>query len=238
MAGRMGRIARGPAGVPGSRRADARRATCGGIAVLAAVAVSAVLAGEPRTTVTLASSTARPAADGPGHAVRPGGTTPSPSPEPVFRSVRTYPRVAVPVRLRIPSLGIDTGLQLLGLAADGTIAAPTRWDVAGWYGKGPRPGQPGPAVIVGHVDSRSGPAVFFRLAQASPGAAVLVDRADGSSVRFRVAGRQQVAKSAFPADLVYSPQLATVLRLVTCGGAFDPGTGHYRDNIIVTAVPG
>ena len=234
----MGRIARGRAGVPGPRRADGRRGTCGGIAVLAAIAVSAFLAGGPRTTVTLASSTARPAATGHDHAVQPGGATGSPSAEPGFRSVRTYPQVAVPVRLRIPSLGIDTRLQRLGLAADGTIAVPTRWEVAGWYDKGPRPGQPGPAVIAGHVDSRAGPAVFFRLAQAAPGAAVLVDRADGSSVRFKVSGRLQVAKSAFPADLVYSPQLATVLRLVTCGGAFDPGTGHYRDNVIVTAVPG
>jgi hypothetical protein len=231
MAGRSGWIARASAGVARPRRGDARRGIFGGIAVLAVVAASAGLAAGPRTTVTLASSAARPGAAGPGRA------SPA-SPEPAFRSVRTYPRVAVPVRLRIPSLGIDTRLQRLGLAADGTIAAPTRWEVAGWYARGPRPGQPGPAVIVGHVDSRSGPAVFFRLAQASPGAAVLVDRADGSSVRFRVSGRQQVAKSAFPADLVYSPQLATVLRLVTCGGAFDPGTGHYRDNIIVTAVPG
>jgi hypothetical protein len=237
MAGRTGWITRGSAGAAGLR-GDARRGVCAGIAVLAAIATSAALAAGPRATVTLASSTVRPPSPGPGHAASPGRTTPSPGPEPAFRSVRTYPQVAVPVRLRVPSLGIDTGLQRLGLAADGTIAAPTRWDVAGWYDKGPRPGQPGPAVIVGHVDSRTGPAVFFRLAQASPGAAVLVDRADGSSVHFRVAGRQQVAKSAFPADLVYSPQLATVLRLVTCGGAFDPVTRHYRDNIIVTAVPG
>jgi hypothetical protein len=236
MAGGAGRIARGSAAGVAGLRGSGPRGVCAGIAVLAAIATTAALATGPRATVTLASSSVRPPA-GPGHAA-PGRTTPSPSPEPAFRSVRTYPRVAVPVRLRIPSLGIDTGLQRLGLAADGTIAAPTRWDVAGWYGKGPRPGQPGPAVIVGHVDSRTGPAVFFRLAQAAPGAAVLVDRADGSSVRFRVAGRQQVAKSAFPADLVYSPQLATVLRLVTCGGAFDARTGHYRDNIIVTAVPG
>jgi hypothetical protein len=91
-------------------------------------------------------------------------------------------------------------------------------------------------VIVGHVDSRSGPAVFHRLSEVRPGALVLVDLADGTTARFRVDGRQQVAKSRFPADLVYSPTLQTVLRLVTCGGTFDAGTGHYRDNIIVTAV--
>jgi sortase (surface protein transpeptidase) len=160
----------------------------------------------------------------------------APSHAPTFRSVRTYPAVAEPVRLRIPSIGVRTGLEHLGLAADGTIAAPAEWQTAGWYEKGPRPGQPGPAVIVGHVDSRSGPAVFHRLPELRPGARVLVDLADGTTARFTVDGRQQVAKSQFPADLVYAPTLETVLRLVTCGGAFDAGTGHYRDNIIVTAV--
>jgi sortase (surface protein transpeptidase) len=158
------------------------------------------------------------------------------SPVPTFRSVRTYPAVAEPVRLRIPSIGVETDLQHLGLAADGTIAAPTEWQTAGWYDRGPRPGQPGPAVIVGHVDSRTGPAVFHRLSQLRPGARVLVDLANGTTARFTVTGHQQVAKSQFPTDLVYSPTLERVLRLVTCGGTFDAGTGHYRDNIIVTAV--
>jgi hypothetical protein len=159
-----------------------------------------------------------------------------PSPVPTFRSVRTYPAVAEPVRLRIPAIGVDTGLLHLGLAADGSVAAPTDWQTAGWYDEGPRPGQPGPAVIVGHVDSRSGPAVFYRLPELRPGATVLVDRADGTTARFRVPGHRQVAKSRFPADLVYAPTLDAVLRLVTCGGTFDAGTGHYRDNVIVTAV--
>jgi hypothetical protein len=171
------------------------------------------------------------------HASAVRGTRPvGPSPVPTFRSVRTYPAVAEPVRLRIPSTGVKTDLQQLGLAADGTIAAPTEWQAAGWYDKGPRPGQPGPAVIVGHVDSRSGPAVFYRLPELRPGAKVLVDLADGTTERFRVTGHQQVAKSQFPADLVYSPTLETILRLVTCGGTFDASTGHYRDNVIVTAV--
>jgi sortase (surface protein transpeptidase) len=152
--------------------------------------------------------------------------------------VRSYRRVAVPIRLRIPALGTDTMLERVGQAADATIAAPSRWQVAGWYDKGPRPGQLGPAVIVGHVDSRSGPAVFYRLAELRAGAAVYVDRADGSTVRFRVTGQRQVAKDRFPADLVYSPTLQAELHLMTCGGSFDATTGHYRDNVIVSAVPG
>jgi hypothetical protein len=170
------------------------------------------------------------------HASAVRGAQPGPSPVPTFRSVRTYSAVAEPVRLRIPSIGVTTDLQHLGLAADGTVAAPTEWQTAGWYDQGPRPGQPGPAVIVGHVDSRSGPAVFYRLPELRAGAKVLVDLADGTTARFEVAGHQRVAKSQFPADLVYAPTLETLLRLVTCGGPFDTSTGHYRDNIIVTAV--
>jgi LPXTG-site transpeptidase (sortase) family protein len=155
-----------------------------------------------------------------------------------FRSVRTYTGVAVPVRLRIPSQRINTSLQRLGQEADGTIAAPTEWQVAGWYDEGPRPGQKGPAVIVGHIDSHSGPAVFFRLPELKRGDAVYVDREDGTTVRFRVTGRRQVAKARFPAKAVYSPTLRASLLLITCGGSFDKSVGHYRDNIIVTAVPG
>ena len=86
-----------------------------------------------------------------------------------FRSVRTYQQVAPPVRLRIPALGIDTSLQGLGRAADRTVEAPTDFGVAGWFTGGPRPGQAGPAVILGHVDSRRGPGVFYPLAGITPG---------------------------------------------------------------------
>src|SRR5215204_1968189 len=154
-----------------------------------------------------------------------------------FKSVRTYEAVAAPVRLRIPAAGVDTALERLGRAADRTIAVPSRPEVAGWYAGGPRPGQPGPAVIIGHVDGDSGPAVFFRLAELGRGDTVLVDRADGSTARFRVTRRQQVAKADFPTDAVYAPDLAPSLRLITCGGRVDRTTGHYRDNVIVYAAP-
>jgi sortase (surface protein transpeptidase) len=154
-----------------------------------------------------------------------------------FRSPRTYTPVAVPVRLRIPAIGVDAPLERLGLDVDGTIEAPKQWQDAGWYEAGPRPGQPGPAVLLGHVDSDKRAAVFYRLSGLAPGALVLVDRADRTTARFRIQGRMQVAKSRFPADLVYAPTLAPSLRLVTCGGTFNKHTGHYRDNIVLTAVP-
>ncbi len=162
----------------------------------------------------------------------------TPSDLPTFTSVRRYEGVALPVRLRIPEAGVDTSLIRLGLTAEGWIAAPKEWDVAGWYQGGPRPGQSGQAVIVGHIDSRSGPAVFVDLPRLRIGAAIRVDRQDGTSVSFRVTSRRQVAKDHFPAQEVYAPTLDPSLLLITCGGVFDSATGHYRDNILVTAVPG
>jgi sortase family protein len=157
-----------------------------------------------------------------------------------FRSVRSYAEaaeVAEPVRLRIPAAGVDTSLVRLGRAADGSVEVPARFDVAGWFAEGPRPGQPGPAVVLGHVDSRTGPAVFSRVAALRPDSQVIVDRADGSTVAFRVSGIQRVSKVEFPTDLVYGPTLESSLRLVTCGGSFDRATGTYRDNVIVYADP-
>ena len=160
-----------------------------------------------------------------------------PAPEPPFHSVRSYVDVAEPVRLRIPALEIDSPLTHLGVAPDRTIEVPTDFATAGWFDQGPRPGQPGPAVILGHVDSKAGPAVFYRLARLPVGAEVLVDRSDGSTIGFRVRGTQHVAKAAFPTDLVYAPTLEPALRLVTCGGVFDHSRSSYLDNVIVYADP-
>jgi hypothetical protein len=168
----------------------------------------------------------------PAAALPPPITAPAP-----FRSVRTYRQVALPVRLRIPALQIDTSLQELGRAPDRTVEAPTDFGVAGWFTGGPRPGQAGPAVILGHVDSRRGPGVFYPLAGVAPGTEVHVDRADGSTVTFRVTGVQTVAKDGFPTEQVYAPTLQPSLRLVTCGGPFDHAAGSYRDNVIVSADP-
>jgi sortase (surface protein transpeptidase) len=154
-----------------------------------------------------------------------------------FRSPRTAAAFPVPVRVRIPSIHVDAPLEHVGLDPDGTIAAPEHPLDAAWYTGGPLPGQPGPAVLLGHVDyDTKKAAVFFLLATLKPGAEVLVDRADRTTVRFRVSGRIQVAKSRFPADLVFGPTLAPSLRLVTCGGDFDRSSRHYLDNVVVSAV--
>jgi sortase (surface protein transpeptidase) len=108
-------------------------------------------------------------------------------------------------------------------------------DLAGWYEPGPRPGEAGPAVIVGHVDSRRGPAVFFRLGQLHRGDRIVVGRAKGparSSVVERVERRP---KQALPTARIWNDTGQPVLRLITCGGSFDRASGHYRDNVIVYA---
>nr|WP_232050577.1 class F sortase [Actinoplanes sp. OR16] len=152
-----------------------------------------------------------------------------------FRSVSGDVVVADPVRVRIPALGVSSRLQRLGLLADGSVAVPDDPGTAGWWKDGPRPGEPGPAVILGHVDSRTGPGVFVALAGAGEGTTVLVDRRDGSTVTFRISGVSRVSKNEFPTGLVYAPTLDTTLRLVTCGGGFDRSRRSYRDNVIAYA---
>jgi hypothetical protein len=152
-----------------------------------------------------------------------------------FRSTRGYEATPVPVRIDIPRIGVTSSLDRLGRAPDKTVEVPTRWEVAGWYAHGTRPGDPGSAVILGHVDSKRGPAVFFRLRELREGDEIEVGRADGSTVRFTVERVAQYPKQRFPTDEVYYPTLTPALRLVTCGGEFDAAVGHYRSNVIVFA---
>ena len=158
-----------------------------------------------------------------------------------FRSTRGYRPTPAPVRLQIPAIGVSTGLQRLGRDKDGTVEVPKgphQWDTAGWYAGpgGTRPGDPGSAVILGHVDSRrDGPAVFYRLRELRRGDQIKVVRADGSIVRFAVDRTEQYPKSRFPTDAVYYPTGTPELRLVTCGGEFDTGIHHYKSNVIVFA---
>jgi sortase (surface protein transpeptidase) len=155
-----------------------------------------------------------------------------------FRSTRGYQATPAPARIEIPRIGVAAGLQRLGRAANGTVEVPTgpgKWTMAGWYEGGTRPGDPGSAVILGHVDSKRGPAVFYRLRELRPGDRVEVVRAGGSRVAFTVERVEQYPKRRFPTAEVYYPTLRPKLRLVTCGGAFNDATGHYTDNVIVFA---
>jgi sortase (surface protein transpeptidase) len=152
-----------------------------------------------------------------------------------FRSARHYRTTGRPVAITIPAIGVSSSLEGLGREPNGTVEVPRDWDVAGWYQGSARPGAPGPAIILGHVDSRSGPAVFYRLNELRRGDEVLVTQRGGNEMIFVVERVEQHAKDAFPTDAVYLPTLKPTLRLVTCGGIFDHIIGHYRDNIIVFA---
>ena len=152
-----------------------------------------------------------------------------------FHSVRTYDQPAPPARLQIPVIGVSTPLVRLGRLPDGSIEVPHAWNTAGWYDQGPRPGQPGPAVILGHVDSKSGPAVFYRLRDLRPGDIVRVGLTNGRTLVFRVQRTERYPKNKFPTEAVYFPTLDRELRLITCGGDFDYAKGSYVDNIVVYA---
>jgi LPXTG-site transpeptidase (sortase) family protein len=143
--------------------------------------------------------------------------------------------VGSPVRVRIPAIAVDSGLEELTLDASGKLNAPVAYEQAGWYRDGVIPGDPGPAVIAGHVDSVRGPAVFYRLHELVAGDAVTVLRG-GVWVTFRVTSVERYAKDEFPAERVYRPTPEAELRLITCGGDFDPTRLSYRDNIVVYAV--
>ena len=142
-----------------------------------------------------------------------------------------------PVALTIPSVKIRTeGIVDLGLDKNGKLEAPADFDRAGWYAAGPTPGEFGPSVIGAHVDSKAGPAVFYRLGALKKGATVLVTRKDGSTARFVVDRVARYSKSNFPTATVYGDTHGRAeLRLITCGGAFDQSTGHYVDNIVAFA---
>jgi sortase (surface protein transpeptidase) len=144
---------------------------------------------------------------------------------------------ATPVRIEIPALSVSAPIMPLGRNGDGTVQVPPLGDhnLAGWYDGSVMPGQEGSSVILGHVDNYTGPSVFFSIKNLRPGEEIDVVRADGTVAAFAVDGVQKVAKALFPAGAVYGSVPYPGLRLVTCGGPFDPARGQYLDNIVVYA---
>jgi hypothetical protein len=142
---------------------------------------------------------------------------------------------APPRRIHIPAIGVRARVVSLEREPDRTMETPENFDNTGWYEPGSEPGERGPAVIAGHIDSTSGPAVFYRLRGLKRGNLIRIKRADGSIVRFRVEGLERWPKADFPTRRVFGRTRLAALRLVTCSGNFDPSTGHYVDNTIVYA---
>lgn len=153
--------------------------------------------------------------------------TAAPAPRPELIVARS-----VPILLRVPAIGVGVSLSILGLNPDGTVQVPTDFTQPGWFGLGPSPGQAGSAVILGHVDSFRGPAVFFELRSLRGGDAVEVSLADGMVAHFVVTDVVMYSKTQFPAQDVYASHGYSGLQLVTCGGVFDRASGHYLSNIV------
>jgi hypothetical protein len=158
------------------------------------------------------------------------------------RAGATEPGVALgpsePVRIMIPSLDVDAPVHPVGLGDDGAIAAPPleRANETGWYEDGPSPGQYGAAVIVGHVDDRDGPAVFYGIKDLPVGSRIEITRQDGQVAVFEVTGVRTYPKERLPPDEVYGDFGEPALRLITCGGEWVGGQAGYADSVIVFAI--
>jgi sortase (surface protein transpeptidase) len=204
-----------------TRRPAALLSLAAGLVVIAGGTAGLLLTRHPVQPV-------RPAA---GVAALPAPTGPIVAPPP-SADPRPVPR---PVSLTIPLIGVQTQLITLGLTSSGALQVPSSTSVAGWYTGSPKPGAIGSAIIVGHIDSFSGPGVFYRLVQLRAGDKIYVKRTNGTLVEFRVTSVQSYLKDRFPTAAVYGPTPDPELRLITCGGTFDYATHHYLSNIVVYA---
>jgi Sortase domain len=227
-------VACGPAPVRKKvhRHRAALPAASAAVAALVAATTYVMLAGgAARTDPDLGrwgaspAATRPPAIEGAGNAGRPPGDP--------FGSAATHAQ-GLPERVRVPAIGLDSPLERLHLNAKGALMPPGRFDRAGWYADGTAPGDVGPAVIAGHVDSKAGPAVFHRLRELAGGDRIEVVRG-GTVLRFTVTRIAWYPKNSFPTEEVYGPTPDRQLRLITCGGVFDRSLRSYRDNLVVYA---
>jgi Sortase domain len=210
------------------------RHAVGGRGVLAALALGLALiaAGTVGLVLTRGGPVAGPSL---ARVPAPGGPAAS-VPWPVAAGQAAAGQAAAPVRLTIPAIGVRTRLVRLGLTRAGTLQVPASYQVAGWYDRSPPPGATGSAIIAGHIDSYRGPGVFFRLAGLHQGDRAYVRRADGSLVVFRVTAVRLYRKDRFPTATVYGPAAGPQLRLITCGGTFNPALRSYQSDVVVYAV--
>jgi hypothetical protein len=142
--------------------------------------------------------------------------------------------IADPIAVQAPDVGIDTGLIPVGLDDDGAMDLPDPGTGA-WYELGPRPGEPGPAVLIGHVDSDTGPDVFYGLSSLAKGDTIVVDDAGDGRHMFIVESIEVVEKDTLPYERIWADSSDPLLRLITCGGEYDPGNGGYQHNVVVYA---
>ncbi|MEW1914232.1 class F sortase [Kitasatospora sp. NPDC085895] len=168
-------------------------------------------------------------------AQNPPTRTAAPAPRPQDGSAAMFR--SDPTRIHIPDLGVDAPLIPVRLGSTGTLQPPASDDrnLAGWYDGGISPGEIGTALVVGHLDTRTGPAVFYRLSALTPGQTVALDRRDGQTAVFTIDAVEDYPKTDFPSSRVYQPATRSELRLITCAGPFDREHGGYQDNTVVYA---
>ncbi|MDI2132865.1 class F sortase [Yinghuangia seranimata] len=194
------------------------------------------------------AAAARPeptAGDVPGGPTAPGpstsasaSATPAASAAPTAQAPKTAPAMppSTPTAIAIPAVGIEAPIERTGLNTKGWIAAPNTNDrnLAAWYDGSPTPGADGTSVVVGHVDVKSGPAVFYKLGALHKGDTIRVRREDGTTATFAIYGIQVFRKKDFPVDRVYGGTGLPELRIITCGGSYDKKHG-YDGNVVVFA---
>ncbi|MQA97334.1 MAG: class F sortase [Streptosporangiales bacterium] len=217
------------------RRRGGPRAMCA--AATAAAGAGGTLLIALAFTATGAGPPAQPGHATKAHASTQAGAGATPRARPSHRAAARALARSAPVAVHIEAIGVHADEVVgLGLGPGGAIEVPEDYGVVGWYENGPSPGEVGPAVIGGHLDSDTGPAVFYRLSELRPGDAVAVERADGSTARFTVYAIEQHPKDHFPTGRVYGPSGGDAeLRLITCGGRFDESAQRYRSNIVAYA---
>lgn len=186
-----------------------------------------------RSATTIAASPGQPAEQPTTTAAGPTATTESTPTEPTTPPPLVLAESA-PTGLRIPSIGVDAPIIDLGLQPDGSLEVPATAADVGWYATSPTPGEQGPSILAGHV-TYDGPAVFLRLGELTAGDTVEIEREDGSTAVFEVTGVGVYDKDDFPTIDVYANTDHAALRLITCGGAFNPEIGHYDSNVIAFA---
>ncbi len=150
-------------------------------------------------------------------------------------TVAAAPRVGQPVRLQIPAIRVDAAIEQVGLTANGDMDTPKDYDNTGWYTPGSRPGDPGNAVIAGHVDSKTDIAVFWYLRDLRPGDEIVVVGDDGIARRFVVTLTEAYVRAAAPLTRIFGPTSGAHLNLITCAGDFDRKKGAYDKNLVVYA---
>ncbi|WP_328840071.1 class F sortase [Streptomyces europaeiscabiei] len=185
-------------------------------------------------TAPTGPTSTRPTSPAPAAPARPAPATGPAGPKRPARPRTLPPSPAKTVT--IPYLGIEAPVTGLRLDSGRRLPAPPddRPELVGWYAEGPAPGGPGTAVVVGHRDTRTGPAVFASLGVIKPGRVVEVLRADGRTAVYTVDAVKTYEKSRFPNKEVYGHRGRPELRLITCGGTYDRRKG-YASNVVVFA---